>query len=175
MFRRLQPTPLILSAREWALNAGVLAKYNITRVDLKTFTFSIGSKSRCIDKAVLGPLPKRLLFTMIKYADFNGSVDTSPYKFRHYDVMEHEKTVVMGYRTLFEGSGIHNSNSGLQIKHMYINGYFMTLFDLTPDRGDSEDHTSIHHNGNIRIELQFRSHYPSRSHACCTSNMTVQS
>ena len=42
--------------------------------------------------------------------------------------MDHEKTSVMGYRTLFEGSGNHNSNSGLQKTHdMYINGYFMLL------------------------------------------------
>ena len=47
--------------------------------------------------------------------------------------MGHEKTSVMGYRTLFEGSGIYHSNSGLHIIHMYINGYFMLLFDLTPD------------------------------------------
>ena len=50
--------------------------------------------------------------------------------------MDHERTSVMGYRTLFEGSGIHHSNTGLQITHdMYINGYFLLLFDLTPDRG----------------------------------------
>jgi len=72
---------------------------------------------------------------MIKNADFNVSVDKNPYKFRHYDIseflhyghvnrvpsedltldMDHKKTSVMGYRTLFEGSGIHHSNSGLQI------------------------------------------------------------
>jgi hypothetical protein len=45
--------------------------------------------------------------------------------------MDHERTSVMGYRTLFEGSGIYHSNTGLQITHdMYINGYFMLLFDL---------------------------------------------
>ena len=27
-----------------------------------------------------------LLITMIKYTDFNGSVDKNPYKFRHYDI-----------------------------------------------------------------------------------------
>jgi len=55
----------------------------------------------------------------------------------------------------FEGRGIHHSNTGLQITHdMYINGYFMLLFDLTADRA-SEDHTSLHENGNISIELQF--------------------
>ena len=53
--------------------------------------------------------------------------------------MDHEKASVMGVGTLFEGSGIHHSNSGLQITHdMYINGYYMLLFLLTPDRRTSE-------------------------------------
>ena len=53
--------------------------------------------------------------------------------------MDHEKNFAMGYRTIFDASGIHHSNTGLQITHdMYINGYIMLLFDLTPDRGASE-------------------------------------
>jgi hypothetical protein len=117
---------------------------------------------------------------MIKNTDFNGSVDTNPYKFK-YDIrefslyvngsrvpseglsldMDHEKTSVMGYRTLFEGSGIHHSNAGLQITHdMYINSFYMLLFDLTPDHAASEAHTSLPENGNIRIELQFSRSLP---------------
>ena len=111
----MHPNPLIPSAHETALPEGSLARYNMTRVDLETFTFSAGSKSRSINNAVLGPFPKRPLFTMIKNAYFNGSVDTNPYKFRHYDSefslyvngkrvpsegltldMDHEKTTVMG-------------------------------------------------------------------------------
>jgi len=66
-----------------------------------------------------------------------------------------EKTTVMGHKTLFEGSCIHHSNSGLQITHdMYINGY-LTLFDLTPDLAASEEHTSPVEGDNIRIELAF--------------------
>ena len=119
--------------------------------------------------------PKRLLFTVFKKSDFNGPVYTNSSKFRHYDIsefslyvngrrvpsegisldMDHEKTSVMGYRTLLEGSGIHHSNTGLQITHMYINGYFMLLFDLTADHPASQTHTSLPENGNIRIELQF--------------------
>jgi len=133
--RGVQPNPLALSAHENALTQGALARYNITRVDFKTFTFPAGSKSWSIDNAVLGPLPKRLLFSFIKNADFNGSVDTNPYKFGYYVFSEfsfyvigklvpsegltldmgHEKTSVMGYRTLFKGSVIHYLNSGLQI------------------------------------------------------------
>jgi len=70
--------------------------------------------------------------------------------------MEHEKTSVLGYRTLFEGSDIHHSNTGLQIKHdMYIHGYFMLLFDLTPGMGASEGRTSDPENGNTTIKLKF--------------------
>lgn len=98
--------------------------------------------------------PKRLLFNMVKNTEFLGSVNRNPYFSRLYELsylalnmngkqipkevlssgMHHEKTSVMGYRTLFETSGIHHSKSGLQITHkMYMNGYFMLLFDLTRD------------------------------------------
>jgi hypothetical protein len=99
---------------------------------------------------------------MVKNTDYLGSVTTNSYRLHHYDIsyfalnvngkqitteglslgMDHEKLSVMGYRTLFERSGIHHSARGLQITHdMYINGYFMLLFDLTPDCAASEDHT----------------------------------
>jgi hypothetical protein len=69
----------------------------------------------------------------------------------------HEKTTTLAYKTLFEGTGIHHSNSGLQITHdMYINGYFMLLYDLTPDRTASDGHTSPQEGGTIRIELTFK-------------------
>ena len=107
-----------------------------------------------IDIAVLGGLPKRLIFTMIKKHRLLGSMDSNPYNFRHNDLesfamyvngrqippegvnvlTDNEKTAVMGYRTLFEGSGIYHSNSGLQITpDKYINGFFMLVFDLTLD------------------------------------------
>jgi len=113
---------------------------------------------------------------MIKITDFNGSVDTNRYKFRNYDIrefslyvkgkrvpsvgltleMDYERASVMGYKTLYEGSGIHHSKSGQHITHdMYINGYFMLLFDVTPDRGGSEGHTSLTEKGNIRIVLLY--------------------
>jgi len=43
---------------------------------------------------------------------------------------------------------------------MYINGYFMLLFDLTLDRGPPEAHTSLPVNGNIRNEMQFSQPLP---------------
>jgi hypothetical protein len=172
--RRVRPNPAIPLAHKAVLSKGGVARYNMTRFELKSFTFSSGSQSLSIDNAVLGPVPKRILFTMIKFKDFLGSIDTNPYFFRHYDLRDfaryvngkqipggclslersHEKKKVMAYRTVFEGSGIHDSNSGLQVTpDMDVNVYFMLLYDLTPDRAASEGHTS--HQDNVRIELTF--------------------
>ena len=75
--------------------------------------------------------------------------------------MGHEKTSVRRYATLFEGSGIHHSNSGLQITHdMYINGFFMVLYDLTPDMAASEGKASPPTSGGIRIDLKFGTALP---------------
>jgi len=108
---------------------GALARYNMTRVELKTFTFSAGSKFLSKDMSALDPVPKPL-FTMDKNADFIGSQDTNPYKVQHYinEVslfengkhvpneglslgMDHEKTSAMSYRTLFEGPGARRFQS----------------------------------------------------------------
>jgi hypothetical protein len=110
---------------------------------------------------------------MIDNKDFLGTINTNPYKFhfglRTFNLIvkgkqipsetliidpSHEKTT-MAYKTLFEGIGINHSNAGLQITHMYINGYFMLLYDLTPDQAAS-GHTLPEENGNISIEFTFK-------------------
>ena len=118
-----------------------------------------------MDNAVLGSMMKYLLFTMVKITDFIGSLESNRYKFQHYDIsyfslflngkhftnegialgMDHAKVSVMCYRKLFESSGIHHWNSGLQITHyMYTNDYFTLLFDRTHDGGAAEGHKSPH-------------------------------
>ena len=87
LVKRVKPVPSHL----WLIllnEYGALARYNMTRVELKTFTFSAGSKPLSIDNAVLVRVPERLLFTMVKNADFIGTIDTNPYKFRHYDISD---------------------------------------------------------------------------------------
>ena len=70
--------------------------------------------------------------------------------------MGHEKTSLLAYNTLFEGSRIRHSNAGLQVTHDIFKAcYFMLLFDLMPDRAASEVHVSLPDQGNIRLELKF--------------------
>ena len=118
---------------------------------------------------------------MVKNTDFLGTMNSNPFNFRHYVLthfamyitgkqvptegltldMSREKTAVMGHRILFEGSGIYHPISGLQITPAkYINGYFMLVFDLTPDLAASEAHISDPAHGHIRIEIKFRKSLP---------------
>jgi len=60
----------------------------MTRFEHKSYTFSYGSNCLSIDNAILGPIPKRLLFTMVKNTEFMGSLDTNPYKLQHYDISD---------------------------------------------------------------------------------------
>jgi hypothetical protein len=55
LVRRVGPNAAILLAHNSTLkNRGSLARYNLTRVELKTFTFAAGSKTLSIDNAVIG-------------------------------------------------------------------------------------------------------------------------
>ena len=181
LLKRVKSDPVAQLYHNATLNTEAIARYNMTRVELKKFTFSAGSKSLSIDNAVLAPIPKRLLFTMVKIANFIGTLDTNPYKFRHYDISdfslfmngkqflneflslgtEQEKTSVMRYRTLFKGSGILQSNFGHHItRDMSLKGYFMLLFNITSDRGTSACQTSHPEQGNMRVELKFAKALP---------------
>ena len=52
-------------------------------------------------------------------------------------------------------------NAGLPLTHdMLIAGYFMLLFDLSPNRAASEGHISLSDQGNIRLELQYNKQLP---------------
>ena len=68
--KRIRPNSKILTSHNEDLLKGYPAGYNFTRDELKTFTFSSGQRSLSMDNAVLGVLPKRLIFTMVKNTDF---------------------------------------------------------------------------------------------------------
>jgi hypothetical protein len=102
--KRVRAHTSILLAHNETLKKDVLARYNLTSVELKSFTVSKGAQSLSIDNAVLGTVRKRLVFTMLKNNNYLGSMDSNPYKFRHYDI---------NYFSLFV-NGKQYPNEGLQ-------------------------------------------------------------
>jgi hypothetical protein len=108
---------------------------------------------------------------MINNKEITGSLGSNSFYFNHFNLnhftlyyngrpitneglaveMSHEKTSVLAYNTLFEGSGLRHSNAGLHVTNrMFKAGYFMLLFDLTPHRAAPEGHISLPDQGNIR-------------------------
>ena len=83
---QIKPNPSYLIAHNTTLDKGGHARYNLRRFEIKTFSFSPGSNYLSIDNSVLGQLPKRLLFTMIKNKDFTDSLDTIPFYFSHFNL-----------------------------------------------------------------------------------------
>jgi len=177
--KRIRPKPEFLSAHNTTLKVGGIARYILTRFELKTFAFPAVLTSLSMDNTVLGTIPKRLLITMVKNR-FSRLFGHQPVQFSTLQsqqicyVCEREKSSkrrlismygsgkssVMVYRTLFHGSGIHHSNACFQITHdMCIAGFFMLLFELTPVHGAS-GHISHMDNGNIRIEIHFTKPLP---------------
>jgi len=69
-FKRIRPNTKILTSHNQALLKGYPTRYNFTRVELKTFTCASGQRAVSIYNAVLGVLPKRLIFTMVKTLTF---------------------------------------------------------------------------------------------------------
>jgi hypothetical protein len=79
----VKPSSTIQLAYTKALEK-VNARHDMTKVALKTFIFWAGSKSLSIGNAVLGTLPKRLLFTTFRNPEFMESPYTNSYYFRHF-------------------------------------------------------------------------------------------
>ena len=86
LVKRVRRNPAYLIAHNTPLKARAIARYNMTRVELKTFTYAKVLQSLSIDNAILGPIPKRLLFVMVDNGVFLGSLTTNPFKFQHLDM-----------------------------------------------------------------------------------------
>jgi hypothetical protein len=99
--KHVKPSPNIQLEHAKVLEK-VNARYEMTRVALKTSTFAVGSKSVSIENTVLGTLPKRLLFTVLRNADFTRSADTNSCPFKHLG-LNHFVMYVNGRQVPSEG------------------------------------------------------------------------
>lgn len=172
--RKVKINPSILIAHARALSV-TPAKYPITRVEVKTVTIGTSIQSKSIDNIFLGQLPKRCIIGMVESSAFNGSFESNPFNFEHFNhnylSLYLDSTQIpskpltpdftksnytRSYYTLFEGTGIHFSDTGNSISSdEYPNGYCLAAFDLTPDLSCNSTHWNIVRNGTLRAEIRF--------------------
>lgn len=172
--RKVKINPSILVAHARALSVST-AKYPITRVEVKTVTVGADIQSKSLDNLFLGQLPKRCIIGMVESSAFNGSFTSNPYNFEHFNYNYlslyldstqipskpltpdfAKKRYTRSYYTLFEGTGIHFSDTGNSISlDEYPDGYCLAAFDLTPDLSCNASHWNIIRNGTLRAEIRF--------------------
>ena len=118
---------------------------------------------------------------MVKNAAFVVSASTNPFHFHHYEMtnfvlyvngVQHPSEpltmdcfssfgATRAYETLFSSTGIHRVDRAHIITlEMFTKDFYVLGFDLTPDREAHEEHISLPHQGNVRIEERFKKSLP---------------
>ena len=87
MIRNVQVNSVIQAAHAKALEMGT-AKYSITRGECKTYTVSSGTRNYAEENLHSGHIPKRIVIGFVKNSDINGTYQTNPFQFEHFD-MDH--------------------------------------------------------------------------------------
>ena len=175
--RRVKINPGVLLAHANALFK-TTAKYPITRVEVKSFTFHTGVLGDTLDNVILGQLPKRIIVGFIDNKAFNGNRKFNPFNFQHFSInylswyidgvqipskslqprfTGENQVYIDAYHTLFSGTGIHflNESNGINC-HNYVRGYFLTAVDLTSDlSAHCATHWNLVRSGSVRVEIRF--------------------
>ena len=174
--RKVKVSPSVILEHTATL-AKTTAKYPIQRVDCKVFSVPAGNMSINQDNLFLGNVPQRVIVAMVDTDSFNGSYTKNPFNFKHYNAnfvglflngeqVPHRplklsyRTAggvnnIMGYYSLFTGTGKSHHDSGNQIsRNDYAQGYTLYSFNLTPDLSD-DAHLQLVKSGSLRLEVQF--------------------
>ena len=149
--RKAKINPGILLAHAKALSRRA-AKYELTTVEVKTFTLHTGVFGETLDNIILGQIPKRIIIGLVSNKAYNGDKKVNPFNFYHYNLNylalyidgvqipskaitpNYPDNYIDAYHTLFSGSGVHFSNEGNCIsRESYVMGQTLYVFDLTPD------------------------------------------
>ena len=68
------------------------AKFPIRRVEVKTFTISSGTRYKIEDHLLTGQLPKRVFIGLVLNEAFNGTLETNPFFFQHFNLSKMDVT-----------------------------------------------------------------------------------
>lgn len=172
--RRCEISGSILVGHEKALERS-LVQMPFTRTEIKTFTLSTGLKSVTIPNAVNGPLPSRMILTMVSNSAFNGDLKKNPFHFKHYSlnhislsengvqipatayVPNFEKNVyARNYMSLFTDLAKHDTN----IKYDEYKDLCFYVFDLTQDFSASDPFSNVLRSGDLSVQLRFEKDLP---------------
>lgn len=172
--RKVRINPSVSLAIEKALSKGT-AKYELTRVDVKSFTLNTATMGQTLDNVFIGQIPNRVIIGFVTNKSFMGNRKANPFNFQHFNLNylslsvdgvpvvgkaitpQYPDNYIEAYHTLFSGTGIHFSNEGNCIsRDSYLKGHCLYVFDLTPDlSANSNTHWNLIKQGTVRLDLRF--------------------
>lgn len=172
--RKVKLSPSVYLGHAKALDVGN-AKFPIRRVVCKTFTIPRGNLDWTHENIFQGQSPTRVVIGCLDNDAFNGSFAKNCYNFKHYSMTSiklfidgqqqnikpikinfDQNQYIMGYMSLFAGTGKQFNNEGIDIKRDdYDKGYTLFAFDLTSDQSPDDAHFSLIKNGSVRCEINF--------------------
>ena len=169
-----RPTPTAWSAilKE---NQKTNARYPIKRVVVKNYQISQGDYQINRDDIFLGTVPAVMVFGIVDSAAYSGSYGKNPFNFEHcymtsatvsisgqpatvqsYNFDFENNRFLDGYHSLFEGSAIGYTNSGIDIERdNYPSGYALIQCDLTKSMSNYAMMKDSSNKGDVRLEIKF--------------------
>ena len=81
--RKVKNNPKIMLAHADVFEKTTL-KYPIKRIETKSYTLNANIYSEILDNVSLGPLPKKLVFALVKSTSFNGAMKENCFNFQHF-------------------------------------------------------------------------------------------
>ena len=149
--------------------------YPMTKTSCKTYIFGSGLVNLQVYNLFTGTLPKQFFPVLFDADNFNGSLETNPFKASHHDInyfcIRHNGVQVPSsaysidfdkdhyvrlYRDFCSNIGQNNNDTGTLITpETYKNNYCFLSVNLNPDACTSE-HTHIDEVGTIDLEIKLK-------------------
>jgi hypothetical protein len=174
LVQKVKVNPAVLIAHEKTLNSST-AKYPIRRVEVKSFSLPVGTRTVNRDNVFLGQLPRRVVVSMVDNEAYAGHEKKNPFELAHNNLnyisieaggqsypaqaltpqFGENNNYIRSYMSLFEETGRIHDDSGNDItRESFRKGFSIWAFDLSPDKEDG-DHVHLIKEGNLRVDLKF--------------------
>lgn len=165
---KLTPIPEVMLAHAETIRDNP-ALYNFDRSEIKTFQLNKGQYSFHLEDLFQMDVPSRLVVGMVTATSFNGTYDSNPFDFRHFDLrslavyLDDESvpgrpiktnfkalSFLEGYNSLFSSD---DEDGTFISREDYPAGYTLYMFRLAPDH--APHHIPFTSRGNVRLSGNF--------------------
>lgn len=170
----IQPSEMVKQLKRW--ETGVPATYPLREVQMKSYSLPIGTQSHNNESLISGFLPDRIVIGLVDAAHIHGTYPSNPLVFKDYnlsnitvtcsseevtsfnmDVDFQDARSVRAYSALFDGLGLSNCDSGIELTmDEFTSSKALFVYDLRHLRGAFA--TPRH--GNVMISLKFKAALP---------------